>query len=439
MDAATFLVGAVQRGVVEAELARLVLGEGGETPLPASPPEIAPKERYRRVASFRRSLREEPWNPILLVDLAREYSTLGQLKPAERALMKAVRLAPANRFVLRSASRFWLHVGQPDEAHRILRRAPSTQADPWLLAAEIVAAAASEHTSRWTKVAQGMIANRSIDPRHTTELASALGTLAYADGKRSNVRRLFDHALIQPTENTVAQAGWISRHMSSFEVPANKFSVPLAFEAKAWESALAGRFKDAVDLSWEWLLDEPFATRAASFGSYVASIALGDFNSARALAETARFANPDDPHLILQLIYCIASQGDADEAERLLTQVLPIAVRHQPNEIPVAHLPVFMAADQGLIAYRRGQFDLGRSHYERARTLARDARAPTLEAAALLNYIREEVRVSPNSAVPWAEADKLVRVFPNNTRLFYEAFLERSRLGQRIATLGLNH
>jgi tetratricopeptide (TPR) repeat protein len=240
--------------------------------------------------------------------------------------------------------------------------------------------------------------------------------------------------LIQPTENSVAQAGWISRHMSSFEVPESKFAVPLAFEAKAWEAAVEGRFRDAVDLSKEWLLDEPFATRAASFGSYVASIALGDYDAARALAEAARFANPDDPHLILQLIYCVASQGNADEAERLLTHVLPAAVKREPNEISAAHLPVFVAADQGLIAYRRGHVEIGRAHYERAVALARETREPTLEAAALLNFIREEVRANPNGVVPWGEADKLVNVFPSSTRLFYEAFMERSRLGQRIAT-----
>jgi tetratricopeptide (TPR) repeat protein len=432
-EAAAFLVAGGQPGFIDTELARVVLGRAGEVPLPDTPPKITPQERYKRIAAYRRSLREQPWNPIRLVDLAREYSALGQPEPAERALVKAVNLAPDNRFVLRSASRFLMHVGRPDDAHRILRRAPSTQSDPWLLAAELVAANAAGGSSRWTKLAEGMIRSGSFDPRHTTELASALGTMAYNEGKRSKVRRLFEHALIKPTENSVAQAGWISRHMTSFEVPENNFSVPLAFEAKAWEAALDSRFREAVDLSWEWLLDEPFATRPASFGSYVASIALEDYENATRLAEAALFANPEDPQLILQLIYCVASQGKTDRAERLLTHDLPNSVRRNPSDIPTAHLPVFVAADQGLIAYRRNQFAQGKACYERAIALARDARDPALEAAALLNLIREEVRANPSSIVPWEKAEHVLKAFPTSDRLFYERFLERSRLGQKIA------
>ena len=432
-EAAAFLVERGQPGFIDTELARVVLGREGDQPLPETPPKITHQERYKRIAGYRRSLRDQPWNPIRLVDLAREYSALGQQEPAERALTRAVNLAPDNRFVLRSASRFLMHVGRPDEAHRILRRAPSTQTDPWLLAAEMVAANSAGRSSRWTKLAEGMIRSGSFDPRHTTELASALGTIAFNEGKRSQVRRLFDHALIRPTENSVAQAGWISRHMTSFEVPENKFSVPLAFEAKAWEAALESRFQEAVDLSWEWLLDEPFATRPASFGSYIASIALEDYENARALAETALLANPDDPQLILQLIYCVASQGRTDEAERLLSHDLPNSIRRNPSDIPAAHVPVFVAADKGLIAYRRNQQAQGRTFYESARALAREARDPTLEAAALLNFIREEVRANPSSVVPWEQAEHVLKAFPTSDRLFYEKFLERSRLGQKIA------
>src|SRR5260370_17589593 len=123
-EAAAFLAEGGQPGFIDTELARVVLGRAGDVPLPDTPPKIAPQERYKRIAAYRRSLREQPWNPIRLVDLAREYSTLGQQEPAERALVRAVALAPDNRFVLRSASRFFMHFGQPDEPPPILRPAP---------------------------------------------------------------------------------------------------------------------------------------------------------------------------------------------------------------------------------------------------------------------------------------------------------------------------
>ena len=430
-DAAQFLLSEGRGGLIETDLARFVLGDGGETPLATTPPDLSRQERYRRIAEARRSLRQQPWNPILLVDLAREYSALGQLQSAERALVRAVMLAPDNRFVLRAASRFLLHAGRPDDAHRVLRRAPSTPRDPWLLAAEIVAADAGKRSSRWMKVARRMINDGGFEPRHTTELASAVGTVEHSHGNRPQVRRLFEHALIEPTENTVAQAAWISRHMPAFEVPEDSFSVPRAFEARAWESAVEKRYREAVDLSWEWLRDEPFATRAASFGSAVASIALGDFEAGKALASAARLANPDDPRLILQLIYCVASQGDPDEAERLLTEDLPVAIRRHPGRLPENDHKIFEVADRGLIAYRRGQVQEGRLHYERAMTLAREAGSPTLEAGALLNFLREEALANPGSAIPWESASALLKAFPASVRPFYESFLERTRLFHR--------
>jgi len=433
LDAAQFIFKNFSEGTVESDLARQVLNGVAEIPLPSTPPEIGQKERRTRIAAYRRSLREQPRNPILLVDLAREYSALGQLKPAEKALLKAVKLAPSNRFVLRSASRFWLHIGKPEQAHRVLRQAPNLQKDPWLLAAEIVAAGASQRTSRWTKTAIEMVSAGRLDPRHTTELAGALGTLAYEEGRNSDVRRLFQHALIQPTENTVAQAGWISRHIPSFEVPESKLSVPLAFEARAWDAVEGRRFTEAMSLSREWLLDEPFGTRAAMLGSSVAALALGDCETALDFVRTAIVANPEDPGLLLQLIYCLACDGDLDDAERLLMQVLPIAVKRHPDAIPTPHLPIFIEADSGLIAYRRRQVEKGRTHYRRAIELARDARAQSLEAAAFLNFLREEAAVSPQTSMPWSEAEQLLKAFPATVRGFYEAFLQRSRQTHAVA------
>ena len=77
--------------------------------------------------------------------------------------------------------------------------------------------------------------------------------------------------------------------------------------------------------------------------------------------------------------------------------------------------------------------EAGKSMEGATGSLRQGARDPALEAAALLNLIREEVRANPSSIVPWEKAEQLLKAFPTSDRLFYEKFLERSRLGQRIA------
>jgi hypothetical protein len=58
-------------------------------------------------------------------------------------------LAPNHRFALRSAARFFLHVGKPDDAQTILRRSEATRRDPWLMAAEIAVSTVADRTPRW--------------------------------------------------------------------------------------------------------------------------------------------------------------------------------------------------------------------------------------------------------------------------------------------------
>ena len=165
-------------------------------------------------------------------------------------------------------------------------RSPHTRHDPWLSAAEIVAAQFSDQTSGLIKTGRGLVTSGRIAPRHISELASAIGTCEFMAGDRKRLRKMLDFALEDPTENTVAQAGWVSRQMSSVEVSPTLLEVPRAFEARAWESVKYGEFDASVALARDWFADEPFATRSVLFGSWLASTGLGDFRSSIAFVES---------------------------------------------------------------------------------------------------------------------------------------------------------
>lgn len=423
-DAAQYLLSNPPRADYDLSIAHFILA-GAPEEEQRFPRDLSLSDRHRRIAAARRSLHREPRNAILLVDLGRDYSVLGQSVQAERAILQALFLAPESRFVLRAASRFFLHAGKPDMAHRVLRRAARTTRDPWLLAAEIVAATAAGRSSDSLKLGRSMIESGGFAPRHTSELASAIGTIEHLQGDRRQVRRLFDHALIDPTENTVAQATWIARHMTDFDVQQSTLGVPRAFEAGAWRAALEGRFTDAILLSWNWLRDEPFATRSALFGSWVAVTALEDYDTAIAIVSAARVANPSDPRLVAQLIYCLASLDKVDAAERLLDIDLPQAIRQHQDTHTETVWKVIETADRGLLAYRRGHVELGRAMYLAAIELAKRTRVQSLRGVAQLNLIREVMRADPTAPFPREQMEEALQDIPETIRPVFEPFVTR--------------
>src|SRR5439155_22265534 len=89
-----------------------------------------------RIRVLRQRSIAEPRNAFVWVDLALLYTTLGLRDQAARAIRIALALAPEDRFVLRCASRFLVHIGDAERAHHILKRSEATPYDPWLMAAE---------------------------------------------------------------------------------------------------------------------------------------------------------------------------------------------------------------------------------------------------------------------------------------------------------------
>ena len=356
-DAAEFLL---REGAsdISARVARSLLTPVS-LPNPYGTVDPTPADKYRRIAIAKRRLVLAPYDAITWVDIAREYSALGQSRPAMRAITSALALAPDDRFVLRSASRFFLHLRDPERARDILRRSPRTRQDPWLSAAEIVAAHTSGQTSGLIKAGREIVMSGRMAPRHISELASAIGTCDFLAGNRRRLRKMLDSALQDPTENAVAQAGWMSRRISSIELTPAQLNVPRAFEARAWESVRHREFEPSVQLAWDWLEDEPFATRPVLFGSWIGSIALGKFTEGIALVDAGLVANPGDPRLLAMKFYCLASTNEIVRAKTILDDLPDIISRH-PKDIPSTQWDVLLEADRGLLAFRSGNYSLGR-------------------------------------------------------------------------------
>jgi len=345
--------------------------------------EVVSGDLHTAIRTLRRQLHEEPRSPLTWVDLARAYSIVGQATQATQAMRAALQLAPQHRFVLRSAARLQLHHRDPEHAHDMLRRNTATRHDPWLMAAEIAIAELVDRSSNLLKTARDLVEGRSFAPQHLAELASALATHELRAGNRKRARRLFQRALEAPTENVIAQAEWVARQQGPVEVDDRLLQTPRCFEARAFDHFWEGRWASSLEETWRWLEDEPFSILPVIHGSFVAAVMLEDYAGAEAIIARGCGANRQDPRLINNLVFALASGGQVPRAIKLHKQARPTP---QDDDLYVTWL-----ATSGLLQFRSGAHSEGRRLYleaiERASGVARQHQ----RAMASLFLAREEI------------------------------------------------
>jgi tetratricopeptide (TPR) repeat protein len=365
-------------------LAHRILGEGfvDEKVGPVDLPAFAVHEESVRgeIGRLRRAIQDTPRNSFLWVDLSRSYATLGQDAQSVRAMEIALRLAPENRFILRSSGRLFVHIGDFERAHHALRSAPNVKQDPWLLAAEIACASVAARTSRLIKTGRALLLNRRWPDFDLAELASAIGTLDLASGDNRAARRLFSVSLRDPNDNALAQAEWVARRTSIVSVDPQLAADRRAYEAQAWKQYRERDWRDAVVSCQLWLMNEPFSSRPTQMASYLALVALGDFSTAERLAAQGLLANPKDATLLNNLTVALANQGKLREAELAFVKIAPSGY---------SEIPGTLFATQGLLSFRRGDLQEGRALYRRS--IEAFARDPGHRALAALHLAREEL------------------------------------------------
>jgi hypothetical protein len=96
--------------------------------------------------------------------------------------------------------------------------------------------------------------------------------------------------------------------------------LPRAFEARAWSEFYLGSWVRALRAGKRWLRDQPFSASPAVHASYVASVALEDYEEGVRIANSGLLANPNDPTLLNNLSYSLANFGRLQEAEAALSR-----------------------------------------------------------------------------------------------------------------------
>ncbi len=234
------------------------------------------RDEARQIAHLSRyRLSQTPRNISARLDLSLAYTVLGEFEKAWEEMRRALILCPDHRYVLRAATRLLVHMNRVDEAYSMVKQHPRTLHDPWLLSLELSLARILNIPVMYAKHARKLLLDLKNQPGFITELASATGMLEWRDGSHKRGRKLLQSSLIEPTDNVIAQAQWIATEKDlSFRVNPTILKNPGTMEANYFRAMAESRWKDALDQASDWEIDEPFSSRPAVAGSFVASALL---------------------------------------------------------------------------------------------------------------------------------------------------------------------
>lgn len=256
-EAANFVVGSLRSGKSLArEIAEIYMNARHPPQGVDDASTINLFQHRAEVARLKTCARHYPRNAILWADMAFHYTLLGQRERAMRSMDIAVTLGGNNRFILRSAARCFLHLGDADKALFQLRRSPLSRADPWLVSAEIAISEGIGHRTNLAKLGQMMVIDQSFSPWAVNELAATLSTLETRHGSVRKAKKLLAMALQRPNEITVAQAEWLAVGLGQ-EVARSQVNIVAAYEADARRDFRDANYEIALQHARKWFTVVP--------------------------------------------------------------------------------------------------------------------------------------------------------------------------------------
>jgi len=343
---------------------------------------------YKKINDLKRKLRENPSNSINWVEIGRLYAIIGQSSKAERAIKNALFLSPENRFILRNMSRFFLHSGEEGAsfAHDVIRKSALVNNDPWLMSTEIALATLRGRNSKFIKQGLQIIESNKFHPFNVTELASSLATVEMKNSNIKKSRKLFEHSLIKPNDNSLAQAEWASQEQNSlFALNSSQMNLANSFEAVARDYAEKENWVKAIEYSKKWFLDLPFSKSSILFGNNIALKKLRNQEVAADIGKLGLRSHPHDAHLLNNIIYSLCLQDKTGEAELFFQKV------DKSEWTSKSTNNICLLATQGLYNYRIGNPEKARKLYLEAINLAKETGNNNLVSSALVNMTREEI------------------------------------------------
>jgi len=349
-------------------------------------PELKVRQQIQRT---RLHLRGFPIDPIMWTDLAFYYTLIYKFDKARRCIETATQIAPSNRHVLRSAARFYIHIGEPEKALFLLRKFDVAKSDPWLIAAELSICETFSKSSKYKKIGLEFVNDESIHPQNKSELCAALGTLEINHGEIKKAKRLFKCSLISPNENVIAQVEWIEPR-ANLNINSRNTEVPGLFEANTRKKMKEGAFDCSFDEALMWQEFQQFSSKPGVLGSYIAMLGLEDYKKALLIIEKAEISSPNDAMLLNNKACALASLNNINEAIETINRIDVYSLENRENGT--------FSATLGLINFRLGNFEKGRLLYDKAINIFETTGETPSIAIACFYRGREEDRIGSETA-----------------------------------------
>lgn len=323
-------------------------------------------------------------NSINWIELARLYTIKNQLDKANKCITVALHLSPNNRFVLRSAVRFFIHTSQEEKAIYYLKKSDAIKEDPWLISAHIATSRLIDRYSPFIKIGETIIASKKYSAFDLTELSSSLGTIELEHGSFKKSKPLLDLSLINPNDNSLAQFEWLSKKDNRLHFNSDSFQeVKNPFEAFAYENFQKGSFQESFYNCINWYLDFPYSKRPLVFGSYIASL-LEDYDSSIIMCLAGLRLNSTEVGFVNNIIYALCLKNQLDEVPKY------IELLNRNNSLSLDNEEkITIQATLGLYYLKINEIDKGKELYKISIENSRILKNEYYYNLALINFTRE--------------------------------------------------
>lgn len=336
----------------------------------------------------KRIVRSYPGSPLAWLDLAFSYVSVGEVEKARTAVITATSLNPDHRAIARAASRFYVHSGDFDKALSVLSSSRLIKTDPWMVSAHIATARAGGNSSKLIVAGRKMFKDDNFHTSQLSELGAALATGELEHGNSRLAEKIVKKSLLEPTENAVAQVAWLETiGNTDFSAADIASKMPTAWEARTFEAYESSEWIKSCKEASLWLKYQPFSSRPAVHGSYVAATFLQDFELALKFSEAGFRANPTDSVVSNNYVVSLAEVGNISKARKIFED--------SSRESFSSRDPTIRATN-GLLLYREGSIDAARISYEEARAIFNERNDFRSYLLASLYQAREEERLGNN-------------------------------------------
>lgn len=324
-------------------------------------------------------------NAIYWVELSRLYTIKSQFEKAEKCIQIALNLAGNNRFVLRSATRFYIHTNQEEKAIFYLKKSDIIKNDPWIISAHVASSMLIGRYSPFLKKGIEIAQSKNFSNFDITELSSSIGTIELENGSFKKAKPFLETSIINPNDNSLAQFEWLSKKEDRIIFRKEDFqNVKNAFEAFAYENFNKGLIEEAFQNCIDWFLDMPYSKRPLMFGSYLASI-LENYDIAIMLCLIGLRYDSNEPGFTNNLIYNYCLKNDLEKAGDKLNQYFSNnKIENLSNENKIT-----LQATIGLYLMKIGDLEGGKKMYKVALENSKIIKNDYYYNLALVNFTRE--------------------------------------------------